>query len=240
MSSDDIDLYSGVGGNPHAGDYPVRQSVNTAMLALAVGVRTGLDVPTLRELVIGCLVHDAGMLWLERETYDHSSEIDRSQFLTITKHPILVFDALKNAGDIPKRSAFIAYQMHERCDGSGYPRRRTADQIHFLSRIAAVADAYVALVSRRPHRPAMMPYYAMEKMLRDANRGLFDATAVRSLLRTLSLFPIASHVELSDGRVARVATSRCRLLPTHGRGGRRAHRPHGDAVAQRRASGRRC
>ena len=209
----DIDLFSGLGGNPHSGDYPVRHSVNTAMLALAVGVRTGLDVPTLRELVIGCLVHDAGMLWLERATYDHFKELDRSQYLEITKHPVLVFDALKNAGDIPKRSAFIAYQMHERSDGSGYPRRRTGDQIHFLSRIAAVADAYVALVSPRPHRPAMMPYYAMEKMLRDANRGLFDTAAVRSLLRTLSLFPIASHVELSDGRIARVlraGTDYCR------------------------------
>jgi len=209
----DIDLFSGLGGNPQVGEYPVRHSVNTAMLALAIGVRTGLDVPTLRELVIGCLVHDAGMLWLDREIYDHASELDRSRFLEITKHPILVFDALRSTGDIPKRSAFIAYQMHERCDGSGYPRRRTKEQIHFLSRIAAVADAYVALVSRRPHRPAMMPYCAMEKMLRDAKRGLFDTTAVRSLLRTLSLFPIASHVELSDGRVGRVlraGTDYCR------------------------------
>jgi HD-GYP domain-containing protein (c-di-GMP phosphodiesterase class II) len=200
----DIDLFSNVGGNPDVGDYPVRHSVNTAMLALAIGVRTGLDVPTLRELVIGCLVHDAGMLWLERAIYERPAELDRSEFLEITKHPILVFDLLKDAADIPKRSAFIAYQMHERCDGSGYPRRRTAEQIHFLSRIAAVADAYVALVSPRPHRPAMMPYFAMEKMLRDANRGLFDTAALRSLLRTLSLFPIGSYAELSDGRVARV------------------------------------
>ncbi|MBA3315750.1 MAG: HD domain-containing protein [Planctomycetaceae bacterium] len=200
----DIDLFSCVSGNPSAGDYPVRHSVNTAMLGLAIGVRTGLDVPTLRELVIGCLVHDAGMSWLDHEIYDHADDLDRTRFLEITKHPVLVFDVLKDAAVIPKRSAFIAYQMHERCDGSGYPRRRTGEQIHFLSRIAAVADAYVALVSPRAHRPAMMPYYAMEKMLRDANRGLFDTTALRGLLRTLSLFPIGSFVELSDGGIARV------------------------------------
>ncbi|HEX6985787.1 MAG TPA: HD domain-containing phosphohydrolase [Planctomycetaceae bacterium] len=201
---EDGDLFACLGGNPAAGGYPVRHSLNTAMLAMAVGVRLGLDTPTLRELVIGCLVHDAGMLLLDRNVYDHASGIDVARFLEITKHPILVFDVLKDTGAIPKRSAFIAYQMHERCDGSGYPRRRAGSQIHFLSKVAGLADAYVALVSPRSHRPAMMPYHAMEKILRDANRGLFDCGVVRALLRTLSLFPLGSYVELSDGRRARV------------------------------------
>lgn len=200
----DIDLFSAVAGNPLTGGYPVRHSIHSSMLAMAVGVRLKLDAPTLRELVIGCLVHDAGMLRLANPVHERPEELDAITFLEIMKHPVLVFDALKEMGTIPKRSAFIAYQMHERCDGSGYPRRRSGNQIHFLSKVAAVADAYVALVSPRPHRPAMMPYFAMERILRDAKRGLFDRDAVRGLLRTLSLFPIGSYVELSDGRRGRV------------------------------------
>ena len=197
---EDTDLFVSLSGNQLSGGYPVRHSVNTAMLALAVGIQLELDEPTLRELVIGCLIHDAGMLLLDRSVYDHAGSIDGVRFLEITKHPILVFDVLKDSDSIPKRSAFIAYQMHERCDGSGYPRRRAGNQIHFLSKIAGLADAYVALVSPRAHRPAMMPYHAMEKVLRDANRGLFDCSVVRALLRTVSLFPIGSCVELCDGR----------------------------------------
>ena len=71
-------------------------------------------------------------------------------------------------------SRIVAYQIHERCDGSGYPRGMVGDDLHVLSKIAAVADAYVGLVSNRWHRKALMPYYAMEKMLHSIPQGLFD------------------------------------------------------------------
>lgn len=202
--TEDPDLFAGIAANVGRGGYPSRHSVHVAHLALSIGARLGLDAPTVRELVLGCLVHDAGMLLVDRRLFDGPHVLDPVTFLEITKHPIFVFDLLKDSSSIPKRSSFIAYQIHERCDGSGYPRRRSGPQIHFLSKVAAVADVYAALVSPRPHRPAMMPYHAMERVVRDAGRGLFDRDAVRALLRTLSLFPIGSYVRLSDGREGRV------------------------------------
>lgn len=202
--AEDPDLFVGIAANSAGGGYPSRHSVHVAHLALSIGARLGLDESTVRELVLGCLVHDAGMLRLDRSLYDGPHPLDPLSFLEITKHPIYAFDLVKDVSVMPKRSAFIAYQIHERVDGSGYPRRRSGNQIHFLSKVAAVADVYVALVSPRPHRAAVMPYHAMERVLRDAGRGLFDRDAVRALLRTLSLFPIGSYVELSDGRQGRV------------------------------------
>lgn len=202
--AEDPDLFAGLGINPFSNKYPARHSLHTTMLALSIGTQLGLDRLTLRELSIGCLVHDAGMLRLDRELYGSVKRIDPVGFLEVTKHPIYVFDMLKDASNIPSRSAFIAYQIHERCNGKGYPRRREGNQIHFLSKVAAVADVYVGLVSPRPHRPGLMPYLAVERLLQGVKSGLFDRTAVRALLTTISLFPIGSYVELSDGRVGRV------------------------------------
>lgn len=42
---------------------------------------------------------------------------------------------------------------HERPDGRGYPDGRLADEIPIEARILAIADAYVAMTSERPHRP---------------------------------------------------------------------------------------
>src|SRR5208283_5410057 len=109
------------------------------------------------------------------------------------RHPVAVFDVLQHHWDhIPAAARMTAYQVHERCDGSGYPRGRTGGQITELSRVAAVADAFVALVSPRPYRPSMIPYYAMETMLKLVRRGLFDHRFVRALLETVSLFPLGS------------------------------------------------
>jgi hypothetical protein len=58
--------------------------------------------------------------------------------------------------------------------------------------------------SPRPHRPGMLPYHAMEKLIRGAREGKFDPESVRAFLHAVSLFPIGSYVEVSDGRIGQV------------------------------------
>ena len=161
------------------------------------------------ELGIGCLVHDVGMLSLQRNAYDSNRILSADEFSEVAKHPVFTFELLnRHMNWLPAASRMVAYQIHERCDGSGYPRGRRADQIHELARVAAVADVFVALLSPRPHRPAMLPYLAMEKIVYDTKKGSYDPEVVRALLRTVSLFPIGSWVELNDGRIAQVIRAR--------------------------------
>ena len=44
--------------------------------------------------------------------------------------------------------------MHERLDGSGYPKRLRGDEIQMESRILAIADVVEAMCSVRAYRPA--------------------------------------------------------------------------------------
>lgn len=205
--SKDTDLFACLGVNPHSDRYPVRHSMHVSMLSVALGTKLGLDRQTLKELSMGCLIHDAGMLRIDEDLYSSEAPLNRVEFLEITKHPVVVFDMMKKMEKVPSRAAFVAYQIHERANGEGYPRKRRGEQIHFLSKVAGVADAYIALVSPRPHRPGMLPYKAMERMLKQVQEGLFDPLAFRALLNTVSLFPIGSFVELSDGRVGKVIRS---------------------------------
>lgn len=204
-ATQDLDLFVRMGINPPAGEYPGRHSLHVAMLAASVGANLGWDEKTLTELGVGCLLHDFGMLRVPETCYKTSRVLDDSQFREVILHPLHTFDLLAdNLSRVPLASRMVAFQIHERCDGSGYPRNRTAEMIHEAAKVAAVADVYVALVSPRPHRPALMPYYAMEHLLYEVKNGAFDGKAVRALLKTISLFPIGSYLALNDGRVGRV------------------------------------
>ncbi len=204
----DLDLFVCLGITPSSETYPGRHSVHTAMVAMSIGATLGLDRQTLMELGLGCLIHDAGMLRINEKSFQNRRVVGPDEFAEITKHPLRTFDLLeRNLDQVPASSRMVAYQIHERCDGSGYPRGRAAHQIHPLAKIAGVADTFTALVARRPYRPGMLPYHAMVKMLQDVGQGLYDAQVVRALLNTVSLFPIGSYVSLSDGRLGKVLRS---------------------------------
>ncbi len=203
----DIDLFVSLGINPHESGYPARHSMHTCMLAIAVGSHLKLDRPTLKELGVGCLIHDSGMLMIDQALVQAPRRLRPSEMLEVSKHPVRIFDKMLDMKDVSRRSAFIAYQMHERPDGSGYPRQRKNEQIHFLSRVAAVADVYVALASPRPYRPGILPHAALQAVTQAAGEGRLDQAAAHALLRTLSAYPLGSYVQLSDGRVGTVLRS---------------------------------
>lgn len=204
-STEDFDAFACLGGNPFAKPYPTRHSVHTSMVATSIGTVLGLDEAQLLDLGIGCLIHDIGMLTIDRMTLQARKVLDAGEFSEIIKHPFRTFDLIEaHVDQIPAAARMVAYQMHERADGSGYPRGRTLEQTHPLARIAAVADAYTALVAARPHRHGMLPYFAMEKLIKDVAAGLYDPVAVRGLLQALGLFPVGSYVELKNGLVGRV------------------------------------
>ncbi len=212
LIADDIDLVVALGLNPADELYSSQHSLQTAMLAMSVGTTLGLKRDQLVELGIGCLVHDAGMRFIPQELVHADRKLTEIEFLEITKHPIITFDLLKDTFDVPTGSRMVAYQMHERLNGTGYPRQRHGTQIHPLARIAMVADTFVAMVSPRPYRVGMLPYKVMQYMLLAVKHGLFDADVVRGLLQTTSLFPIGSYVELNDGRRARVVRAHRELF----------------------------
>jgi response regulator RpfG family c-di-GMP phosphodiesterase len=55
---------------------------------------------------------------------------------------------------ISKMAAIVAYEHHEKWDGSGYPRGLKEEEIHIFGRITAIADVFDALGSDRVYKKA--------------------------------------------------------------------------------------
>jgi HD-GYP domain-containing protein (c-di-GMP phosphodiesterase class II) len=145
------------------------------------------------------------MMLVPQHILESTGPLTTADRFEVLKHPLYIANALSNRNDISHNAKATAYQIHERMNGSGYPRKRQHPQIHPFARIGAVADTYLAMVSPRNGRSGLSPYDAVEKLLYATRIGLFDPAVMRALLHAVSLFPVGSVVTLSDGRSARVS-----------------------------------
>lgn len=78
--------------------------------------------------------------------------------------------------------AEIAYQHHERLDGSDYPRGLRSEGILLEARILAVADVVEAMSSHRPYRPALGMEVALAEVREHAGIK-FDADVAAACAR---------------------------------------------------------
>lgn len=180
------------------------QALKLSLLGMAMGIEMGLDADNVRKLGIIGLVENWGMGRVPESIRNAQHTLTPMEFLEIKKHPIYALEMLENISGMPSLVPLVAYQMHERINGSGYPRGRCGASIHQFARILQVADIYVAMTSPRPYRQALMPYSVMVYLLNLAREKAIDPAVLRALLQVHSLFPIGSLVTLSDGSVARV------------------------------------
>jgi response regulator RpfG family c-di-GMP phosphodiesterase len=84
-------------------------------------------------------------------------------------HTTVGYEILKTSNrPILKASAIVAYEHHEKWDGTGYPRGLSGEDIHIYGRITAVADVFDALGSERVYKKAwklndVLEYFKEEK-----------------------------------------------------------------------------
>jgi putative two-component system response regulator len=74
----------------------------------------------------------------------------------------------------------IALTHHERWDGSGYPAGLAADNIPFVGRIVAIADAFDAMTHSRPYQAAIAIADALDT-LADLRGRAYDPTVVDAI-----------------------------------------------------------
>ncbi len=160
-------------------------AVNVSMLAMSYGRFMNLPEGQIRSLGMGGLLFDVGMARLPIAVRDKAGTLSRVEKAAMRKHPVLGYDLLKPIGAVPYDVLMIVRHHHENADGSGYPDGRTADQTSPGAKIIKVIDAYDAMTSDRPHRPAMPPFEAGSE-IKAGTPHHFSREIVSSFLRFLA------------------------------------------------------
>jgi HD-GYP domain-containing protein (c-di-GMP phosphodiesterase class II) len=182
-------------------DYTFAHSVNVCILSLMTGVTLNYDDSKLKELGVGALLHDIGKIKLDKGTLIKADDLTRDEYSAVKQHAERGFEILRKYDDISLLSAHIAFQHHERWNGTGYPRGLAGNEIHEYGRIVAVADVYDALLADRPYRSSYSINQAINILQRMAGTYL-DPRCITALIANVAVYPIGSIVELNTGVVA--------------------------------------
>ncbi|MEQ1909013.1 MAG: diguanylate cyclase [Vicinamibacterales bacterium] len=133
-----------------------RFMVYAESLAKAVG----LSEDEVHAVRTAALLHDIGNLAVPEHILAKPGQLTFDEFERVKIHTRVGAEILKA---IPFQSpvAPLILGHHERWDGSGYPSGLKGDAIPKGARILAIADAFSALLSDRPHRTAMSYWEAL-------------------------------------------------------------------------------
>jgi HD-GYP domain-containing protein (c-di-GMP phosphodiesterase class II) len=161
--------------------YTAGRSRSVADLAAEAARRFGLPTGETTALRRAALLHDLGRLGVSNAIWDKPGPLTPAEWERVRLHPYLTERMLASSTALAPLGA-LAAQHHERCDGSGYPRGQSADNLSPAARILAVADAYRAMLEPRPHRPARAPAEAEAELRGEVRAGRLDGDAVNAVL----------------------------------------------------------
>ena len=122
--------------------------------SVLIGKHLGLPEKDLKSLQIGGLFHDIGKIGVPDAILQKESKLSDDEYSEIKNHPSIGAHILSSAS-IFKEFIPIVKHHHERYDGHGYPSQLEGENIPYLARIAAIADSFDAMTSKRTYRDSL-------------------------------------------------------------------------------------
>ena len=130
-------------------------------------------------------LHDVGKVSIPDGILFKPGKLAPAEMEVMKGHAAAGYRMLANsASHVIQIGAEIAHTHHERWDGSGYPQRLGGEQIPLEGRIAAVADVFDSLTSRRPYRSAFPVGTAIDMMGAERNHH-FDPNVLNTFLKSM-------------------------------------------------------
>jgi putative two-component system response regulator len=148
----------------------------------AVARRMGLDEKTISDILYAAPMHDLGKIGIPDKILSKPGKLDPVERDIMKLHTVIGAKILSDSdAELLKLGGIIALSHHEKWDGSGYPNGLKGKAIPIEGRVAAIADVFDALTSKRPYKEP----FSLEKsmvIIRRWRESYFDPDIVDAFI----------------------------------------------------------
>jgi putative nucleotidyltransferase with HDIG domain len=134
--------------------YTAGHSARVQRIALALAEELRIPHTRLDAVRYGSLFHDIGKIAVPDAILSKPAALTAREYDVIKRHPVDGADIVSKLGSLRDAVPLIRHH-HERWDGDGYPDGLRGEAIPLEACVIGLADAWDAMTSDRPYRPAM-------------------------------------------------------------------------------------
>lgn len=180
----------------------LRHTFTAAILGIQLGRAIRFDARRQHTVAKAAMFMNLSSLELQDDLTAPRAIPSDAQRITLTRHPQLAADLLRDSPGADLCWIEAVAQHHESLDGSGYPAALRDDEICLEARILRIADVWCALVApQRPDRSAKTQREAMHWLL-SRSRQMFDPRLLETLRKLNGHYPPGTLVRLANRETA--------------------------------------
>jgi len=182
-------------------EYTFAHSVNTSLLASALGTFLRFEKPQVAALGVAGLLHDMGKANVPHEIINKPGKLTDVEWGVLKRHPIEGALILAGTAGVTKMAMVAAFEHHQHGE-QGYPS--VGVQPHLFSQIVSLADAYDAITAARVYYSIQTPPDQAIRILLKKRGTSFNPVLVKAFVNMMGLFPVGTVLKLDTGEVALV------------------------------------
>ncbi len=140
----------------------------------------GLSDREVENIIYASPMHDVGKIGIPDHILLKTGSLNEDEWEIMKKHTTIGAEILQGSdAEFIQLAETIALTHHEKWDGSGYPRGLKGAEIPLAGRIAAIADVFDALTSKRPYKSPHSVSKSLD-VIRESSGTHFDPDVVEA------------------------------------------------------------
>ena len=155
--------------------YTYTHSINVGIYAILMTRKAlpSISETELKTLGLGFFLHDLGKANIPNSIINKRGPLDQGEWELMQEHPTLGTEMAWEMGTRNPAIIDIILTHHERCSGSGYPKKLPREKISMPGKICAFCDVFDALTTKRSYKKALSTFEAL-KIIKDETPEHFE------------------------------------------------------------------